>query len=193
MKKLLFIILIVSVNASAQEQPKTKKYDPENWFLGGSIAFGLGGYNNTFEVGLHPHYGYTLARWIDVAAVVNFEYFSSRDEYNNKYHNTIYGLGMFTRIYPVEFIFLQIEPEYNITDSKFIPDGGSSSKQSVSAPSLLLGAGYTTSRSDKNSFTYLSILVDVLHDPNSPYIDGYGNVIPLIRAGINIGLNRRRK
>ncbi|MBA3674858.1 MAG: hypothetical protein H0W75_07865, partial [Chitinophagaceae bacterium] len=60
-------------------------------------------------------------------------------------------------------------------------------------PSFLIGGGYTTSRSDKNSFTYLSILIDVIKDINSPYVDGYGNLVPIIRAGVNIGLNRKKK
>jgi len=54
----------------------------------------------------------------------------------------------------------------------------------------LLGAGYISSRSGKNSFTYLSILFDVLKNPYSPYVDGYGKIIPVVRAGINIGLNK---
>jgi hypothetical protein len=36
-------------------------------------------------------------------------------------------------------------------------------------------------------------LVDVVKDINSPYVDGYGNLLPIIRAGINIGLNRKGK
>jgi hypothetical protein len=35
--------------------------------------------------------------------------------------------------------------------------------------------------------------VDVIKDKNSPYVDGYGNLLPIIIAGINIGLNRSRK
>lgn len=193
-KILLVLLILISFNLYAQDKEDNKKYDPQNWFLGGSMSLGFGGgYYSSFQVGIHPHYGYTLASWIDAAAVANFEYSSSKDEYSNRYHNTIYGLGLFTRIYPVKFLFLQIEPEYNFIASKFIPGAGSSAKQTVSAPSLLLGAGYVTSRSDKNSFTYLSVLFDVLNDVNSPYTSQNNTPIPLIRAGINIGLNRKHK
>jgi len=187
------LLLFISLNAFAQDSTTERKKPTDNWFIGGSVSFSLGGYNNTFLAGLHPHYGYTLTRWLDVAAVVNFEYYSTRDEYNNKYHNTTYGLGVFSRIYPVEFLFLQVEPEYNFIDVKYIPGVGSSEKLNLSAPSLLVGAGYTTSRSDKNTFTYVSILIDVIKDINSPYVDGYGNQIPVIRAGINIGIHPRHK
>ena len=189
--------LLVSLNVFAQdESEKPGGVEPSNWFTGGSVSLGYsGGYNNTFNVGLHPHYGYTLAKWIDVAAVVNFEYQTQRDEFNNKYRLTTYGLGAFTRIFPVQFLFIQAEPEFNFIAQKVIPGNSALStyKQTLNAPSLLVGGGYTTSRNGKNSFTYLSILVDVLKDENSPYVDGYGNLLPIIRAGVNIGLNRKRR
>ncbi len=198
MKKLFTIILLVSaVNVFAQEQEKEKtktktKNDPTNWFIGGSVSFNVGGYDNSFLFGIHPHVGYTITNWLDVAAVVNFEYLTTRDVYNNKYRNTTYGIGAFTRIYPAKFLFLQVEPEFNFIGAKFIQNGGPTLKQTVHAPSLLLGAGYTTSKSDKNTFTYFSLLIDVLKDVNSPYVDGYGNLLPVVRAGINIGLGKHK-
>ena len=189
--------LLLAAGLRAQDEPeKQKGYDPTNWFTGGSISLGFGGGSSysTFIAGLHPHYGYTLAKWIDVAGVVNFEYQSQRDYYNNKFRNTTYGAGMFTRIYPVHFLFIQAEPEYNFIKQKYIPNSaGTSLKETLHATSFLIGGGYTTSRSDKNSFTYLSVLVDVIKDINSPYVDGYGNLVPIIRAGVNIGLNRGKR
>jgi hypothetical protein len=194
-KILLIALLAASLRSVAQDDEEKKKgYDPTNVFTGGSVSLSLsGGYYRSFLAGIHPHLGYTFAKWIDAAAVLNFEYYSQRDEFNNKYHNTTYGIGAFTRIYPVHFLFIQAEPEYNFIALKYIPNGSPSQKSNVSAPSLLLGAGYISSRSDKNSFTYLSLLFDVIKDINSPYVDGYGNILPVIRAGINIGLNRKRK
>ena len=186
------LLLTASLHAQ-DESEKEKGYDPTNWFVGGSVSLGVG--NGSFNAGLHPHYGYTVAKWIDFAGVVNFEYQSQRDGYNNKYRTTVYGLGVFTRIFPVHFLFIQAQPEYNFIAQKFIPynSGTGSFKTTLHAPSLLVGGGYTTSRSDKNSFTYLSILVDVVKNINSPYVDGYGNLLPIIRAGINIGLNRGKR
>lgn len=195
------LLLVTTLNAQDEpekntldETEKQKGYDPTNWFTGGSISLGYsGGYYSSFLVGLHPHYGYTLAKWLDVAGVINFEYQSQRDDFNNKFRNTTYGIGMFTRVYPVHFLFIQAQPEYNFIAQKYIPNSGSSIKEKLNAPSLLLGGGFTTSRSDKNSFTYLSLLVDVIKDVNSPYVDGYGNLVPIIRAGVNIGLNRGKR
>ncbi len=187
-------ILLMATTLSAQDETEQDKgYDPSNWFIGGSVSLGVG--NGSFNAGIHPHYGYTLAKWLDAAAVANIEYQSQRDFSNNKYRTTVYGLGIFTRIYPVQFIFLQAQPEYNFIAQKIIPynSGSGTVKQNLSAPSLLLGGGYTTSRSGKNSFSYLSILIDIIKDENSPYVDGYGNLLPIIRAGVNIGLNRQKR
>lgn len=195
MKKILFICcLAASLTGFAQDE-KEKHYEPSNWFTGGSISLGYsGGSYSSFLAGIHPHYGYTIAKWLDAAAVANFEYQSQRDPYYNyKYHNTTYGFGAFTRIYPVHFLFLQAEPEYNFIDVKAIDQYGNSSKAKLHATSLLLGGGYTTSRSGKNSFSYVSVLFDVLKNVNSPYVDGNGSIVPVIRAGINIGLNRKSK
>ena len=189
------LLLAASIQAQDKEE-KQKGYDPENWFTGGSISLGYGGgtYSSSFIAGLHPHYGYTLAKWLDVAGVVNFEYQSQRDPSDNKYRSTTYGLGAFMRIFPVHFIFIQAEPEYNFIRQKYIPyNAGVTLKQTLHAPSFLVGGGYTTSRSDKNTFTYLSILLDVAKNINSPYLDGAGHILPIIRAGVNIGLNRTKR
>ncbi len=188
-----FNLLLIVTCFAQDETEKQKGYDPTNFFTGGSVSLGVG--NGSFNAGIHPHYGYTIAKWIDVAGVVNLEYQSQRDGFNNKYRTTTYGIGAFTRIYPVQFIFIQAEPEYNFIRQKFIPanSGSVTLTETLHAPSFLIGGGYTTSRSDKNSFTYLSILIDVIKDINSPYVDGFGNLVPIIRAGVNIGLNRKKK
>jgi hypothetical protein len=195
MKKTVAVIfLFCNVFCFGQDEDSKKGLDPTDFFTGGSVSFGLGfgNYNKTFLAGINPHFGYTIAKWIDAGVAVNFQYYTARDIYDDKYRSTTYGPGVFTRIYPVRFLFVQAQPEYNFIKQKYIPVAGSSVKDNLRVTSLLLGAGYTSSRSDKNSFTYLSILFDVLKDPYSPYIDGLGRMMPVVRAGINIGLNRKR-
>jgi hypothetical protein len=195
MKKLIALIFLTySLQCFSQDEDslEEKGFDPTNLFTGGSVSINLGGYNNTFLAGLNPHFGYTFSKWIDAATVFNFQYYTARDQFNNKYRSTTYGLGVFTRIYPVSFIFIQAQPEYNFIKQKFIPFSGTTLKDNIGVPSLLVGAGYIPSRSGKNSFSYLSVLVDVLKDINSPYIDGNRRLIPIVRAGFNIGLNRNR-
>ena len=197
MKKLVTIIFFFfNIYCFAQRDDSTAHngFDATNLFTGGSVSFGLGfgSYNKTFLAGINPHFGYTFAKWIDAAIVINFQYYSAKGIYDDRYRSTTYGPGFFTRIYPVRFLFIQAQPEYNFIKQKYIPVSGNSSKDNLRVTSLLLGAGYTSSRSDKNSFTYLSLLFDVLKNPYSPYVDGYGRIIPVVRAGVNIGLNRKR-
>lgn len=179
---------LVEKKANDGEDAEDKK---TNFFTGGSLSFGLSNYG--FNAGIHPHYGYTIAKWIDVAAVANFEYNAQRDPYDNKYRNTTIGIGAFTRIYPVRFAFLQVQPEYNFISQKFLQNGGPTFKSHLKVPSLLLGIGYTPSRSDKNTFSYFTLMIDVLKKLNSPYVDGYGKSVPVIRAGFNFGLFRKKR
>jgi hypothetical protein len=195
MKRVAVIIFLLSnIYCFGQDNESQKSFDPTNLFTGGSVSFGLGfgGYNKTFLIGVNPHFGYTIAKWIDAGIAANFQYSTVRDIYDNKYRSTTYGPGVFTRIYPVRFLFIQAQPEYNFIKQKLIYETGTALKDNLRVTSLLLGAGYTSSRSDKNSFTYFSILFDVLKDPYSPYVDGLGRMIPVVRAGINVGLNRKR-
>ncbi len=189
------LLLFTGTSCFAQDDSTSKeKYHGPGLFTGGSVAFGLGGYNSRFVAGLNPHLGYALAKWADAGIAVNFQYQSSKDFYDNKYRHKTYGLGVFTRVYPVRFLFIQAQPEYNITSLKFIPFAGNTTKDNVSAPSLLLGAGYAASRSSySNTFSYISILFDVLKETNSPYVDGYGKLIPVVRAGFNIGIRKKQQ
>ena len=109
---------------------------------------------------------------------------------------------MFTRLYPVNFLFVQGQFEKNVTTQKYIPAPNSpvynGFKESVNSNSLLVGAGYTQGRQrGSNTFFYLAILIDVLKEEYSPYVDvkidpntGYKSIraIPIIRGGVNIGL-----
>jgi hypothetical protein len=71
-------------------------------------------------------------------------------------------------------------------------------KAKVDANSLLVGGGFAQGRQDgSNSFFYFSVLVDVLKNVNSPYVNvDYDpatsrqrvTMVPIIRAGVNIGL-----
>lgn len=203
----LFILMAFQVNAQEVIKEKTESSKPvkkrpsefedtppnkkSNFFTGGSVSFGLSSYS--FNAGLHPHFGYTITNWLDAAVVTNFEYNTQRDQYDNKYHNTTFGAGVFTRIYPVRFAFLQIQPEYNFINSKFLQNGGPSIKTKLNAPSLLLGIGYSPSRYTRNTFSYFTLMIDVLKNVNSPYVDGYGNMVPIIRAGYNIGLFNKKR
>ena len=204
MKKLLltvFGLYIVFNSLYAQRMPqrqeenneeeKQKGFKKENLFIGGSVSLAF--YNSTFLIGGSPVLGYSIANWMDAGVVVNYNYTSYRDYnfvYNDKLKQTVYGGGVFTKIYPVRFLFVQAQAEHNFIKQKFIPDVGNTQTYRYDANSFLVGGGYTTGRYGKGGppFFYLAVLFDITGNSNSPYTDGYGRAIPIIRGGIQVPL-----
>ena len=197
MKKLTVIFLLFSVlRGEAQDSTLQKGFKKENLFTGGSVALSFG--SNTFQVGVNPHLGYSLTKWLDAGIVVNYIYTSYKNYsvFDDKLRQTLYGGGVFTRIYPVRFLFAQAQIEHNFIRLKYIyPNGGGSDKYNESATSFLVGAGYTTGRNPGSGkpYAYLAILWDVMDDEFSPYKDNNGRAIPLIRAGFNVPLFQGRR
>ena len=189
---LLFLLIFFQLlNAQEEEEEeKDKGFKKEKLFTGGSISLSFS--DNSFLVGVNPVFGYSLTKWADAGVVINFSYTSYRDYpyFNDRLKQTIYGGGVFTKLYPVRFIFLQAQAEHNFISLKYLPSNGSSNTTKTSGNSLLVGGGYTTGRypDSGNSFFYVAILFDVSGNDSSPYTDAYGRIIPIIRAGIQIPL-----
>ena len=191
---LLFAASFISFYGNAQdnEEEETKKgFKKENLFTGGSISLAF--YNNTFLVGGSPVFGYSITNWADLGIVVNYNYTSYRDYnfiFNDKLKQYVYGGGAFVKLYPIRFLFVQAQYEYNFIKQKFIPNNGVTQEYKTEAGSFLVGGGYTTGRFGRggNAFFYLAVLFDISNNINSPYTDGYGRTIPIIRGGIQIPL-----
>lgn len=197
----LVITFILAVSVSAQDDGE-KGFKKENLFTGGTVSASF--YNGVTVLGINPLLGYRLANWTDAGVVFNLNYTGVRDyrQFDDKLKQTVKGAGVFTRLFPVNFLFLQAQLEHNFITQKYVPSPNnpiySASKETVQSNSLLVGAGYTQGRQrGSNTFFYLALLFDVIKDQNSPYVDvaidpitGYTSVraIPIIRAGINIGL-----
>ena len=198
-KAILMLLLPICFHASAQtndEKNDVKKgFDKEKLFTGGSANLGFSNYYTS--LGVAPQIGYSLTNWADAGITLDINYTSQRDVefYGDKLRQTVYGPGAFVRLFPVKFLFASAQYEFNLINQNYIPPsgGGSSVKSNFNANSLILGAGYAGGRErGSNTYYYLSIGWDVLGDPNSPYIDGLGRSIPVIRAGYNIGLFQGR-
>lgn len=200
MKKISMIFLFgaLVLNVTAQEEKnndeETKKggFKKENLFAGGSVTASF--FNGTTSLGVSPYIGYSINRFVDVAASVNFNYTSQRDyyEYGDKIRQTVFGPGAFVRLYPVKFLFAQAQYEHNFVKYTYVPVdnvNNPTSSQRVDANSLLIGGGYTSGREGTGStFYYVSILWDVARVAESPYVDGLQRPFPIIRAGFNIAL-----
>jgi len=200
---LLFVASAISLFAKAQDEKeeKEKGFKKENLFTGGSVTASF--YSGVTVLGISPLFGYKIAEWIDAGLVFNLNYTGIRDYpyFNDKLKQTVKGVGAFTRLYPVNFLFVQGQFEKNFTTQKYIPAPSSPAytfKESVNSNSLLIGAGYSQGRQrGSNTFFYVAILIDVLKEEYSPYVEvkrdpntGYISIraIPIIRGGVNIGL-----
>jgi len=206
MKKLIiaFLFLTGTYNSIAQGDEAEKKggFKKENLFVGGDLTLGFS--NIYTAIGISPYFGYSLNKYVDVAASFNFNYIAQRDyvEYGDRVRQTIYGPGAFVRVYPFKFVFAQAQFEHNFVKLKYIPSSNTSiylpSTDHIDANSFLVGAGYAGGRDEDNkNFYYISISVDLIANKNSPYVDGVGRRVPIIRAGYNIALfqggGRRRR
>lgn len=169
----------------------------QNLFIGGSLALGYGG--NTFNVGANPEIGYSLNKWLDAGVVVNLNYTSERADPNGYYNNNTryrsfnYGAGLFGRIWPLPFLFAQVQPEYNFINynEKYMGPGGGSYSTTTNAASLLLGIGYGQRIVGEGIF-YISLGFDALDSKYSPYRDFNGAALPVIRAGFDFYLHPRK-
>jgi len=203
MKKITIVVILVFMSHflfAQKDEEKEKGFKKENLFTGGSVTLSF--FGGSTILGANPIFGYKLAEFVDAGVVANFISTTQRDylEFNDKVKQTVYGGGLFTRLYPVNFIFLQGQFEHNFSKLRYIPASTSylPYKETVEANSFLVGGGYCQGRQPgSNTFYYVSILFDVIKNENSPYVDvavdqstGRTSVraVPLIRAGFNIGL-----
>lgn len=194
---LLLAAIIFCGSLSAQEEPDEPRggFRKENMFTGGSISLGFS--TGSFQAGANPMLGYSLGSWVDAGIVANFNYASFRDVFvlNDKIRETTYGGGVFTRLYPLRFLFAQAQFEHNFINQRYIPGDGQNIKEKLEANSFLVGAGYTTDRypGSGRPFFYLSVLFDVLDHENSPYTRNGGGIMPIFRAGFQVPLFQGRR
>lgn len=203
---IIFCICFSTASLFAQDDEE-KGFKKENLFTGGSVTLSF--FNGQTVLGANPIFGYKLANWVDAGIALNFLYSGSRDyyEFDDKVRQTVVGPGVFARLYPVKFLFVQGQFEHNFTNLKYIAAPNSSNIINIvgnrDASSLLLGAGFAQGREPgSTTFYYISLLFDVLKNSNSPYVNvTYNpnnpseqrvNMTPIIRAGMNIGLFQGR-
>ncbi|MGG9961032.1 hypothetical protein [Ferruginibacter sp. SUN106] len=202
MKKIIFatLLLATAFTVKAQEKEKDEKtsgFKKENFFTGGSLTASF--FSGGTALGVSPYFGYSLNRFIDVAASVNLNYTTQRDYnvYGDKVRQTVYGPGAFVRLYPVKFLFAQAQYEHNFIKFKYIPlsnSGYTGTTSKIDANSMLVGGGFASGRQDVGDvYYYFSVLWDISKVAESPYIDGLGRNFPVVRAGLQIPLFQGEK
>lgn len=194
LKKILSITFVLFASTLvAQTTIETNKLlNPKPILLGGGIV--IGGSAHSFQMGLNPELLKSYTSYLDGGLSMNLYY----ESYNAFELNPIrsrnfhYGIGTFARVWPIESLFIQLQPEYNWTASsqKNVQEGTSASIK-YGAGSLLAGIGY--GHHSKDGMTYMSIMFDLLNDARSPYRDGYNRAQPIFRAGIGFPINVKKR
>jgi hypothetical protein len=181
---------------SDEDADEGRGFKKDHIFIGGSLNLGFSGYD--FTVGGAPEIGYSFNKWFDAGVLVNINYTSERADpyYNNNIRTRVfnYGTGAFARFYPLPFLFLVAEPEYNWTKytQKDITAGADLPSYNQQAASFLLGIGYGQRFVGHSSF-YIAIMFDALSNPGSPYRDLNNAAVPVIKAGFDIYLHPKRQ
>lgn len=205
---LAFFTLTLGYNVHAQRDSTSETtekkggFKKDHLFTGGGITLSFS--SNGTVLGASPVFGYSITKWLDAGLVFNYIYATQRHyafySYDDKLRQTVVGPGAFIKIYPVHFLFVQGQVEKNFIRQTLIPDDSSIPRETykVSATSFLVGGGYCNGREGTGDlFYYLSILFDVAKNKNSPYVEqtqsGNVNVLPIIRAGLQIPLFQGRK
>jgi hypothetical protein len=190
-------LMLFACTGFAQEEPEADdrkgKFKQERVFLGGNFNFGIT--STSYNIGVNPEAGYSITNWLDGGISFNFNYFSQNasDFSSIRYRDFNYGVGSFLRIWPLNFVHLQVQPEYNWTNShqKEMISGQTGTFKS-SAESLLIGVGYG-SRNVGGGYSYVTLMIDVLQNFNSPYRDQYNDPLPVFKAGFGIYLKPKRR
>lgn len=199
MKKLFLVLLLSGLvfhsiaqdEKEEKEETKEKGFKKDKLFVGGDVTASF--YSGGTTLGISPYFGYSINKYVDVAASIGFTYISQRDYFyqDDKLRQNDFGPGAFVRLYPVHFLFAHVQYEHNFIRQKYIPPAGSGPDviSRVDANSLLIGGGYTSGRrKGNNTFYYFSVLWDVANLPESPYVDNLGRSVPIIKAGVNFAL-----
>jgi hypothetical protein len=190
MKKFLLtacLFALCSVVAMAQdgeeEGTKSGGFDKSKLFFGGNFGLAFGNYSTLVNVS--PQIGYRFNRYLAAGAGVNFIFSSYKYDFgdinqNYKEQYGVTGLNVFGRVYPIEYIFVQVQPEANYTWLKYHFYNGEPDEKLPNkiVPSLLGGVGAAIPAG--RGYFIVTANYDLLQNERSPY----GN-----RAFFNFGYN----
>lgn len=186
---LVFIVLLTTLSLWAQdsdEETSKKGFQKEKLFLGGNFGLTFGDYT---LINISPQLGYRFNSYVAAGMGLNGQHVSikERDYYTgnaiHKVSQTVFGLNVFGRVYPIRNIMLQAQPEINYLYGKqtyYGPPKQEYRLDAVIAPSLLVGGGLVLPSGRGEML--ITIFYDVLQNENSPY--GHR---PVYNFGYNIG------
>lgn len=181
---LLLLTLFSFAQEELPEPEEPKGFNKEKLFIGGNFGLGFG--SNSTQIVISPQLGYRFNRWLAAGAGPNLQYYSYRDRYfaNTRESFGVVGFNVFGRVYPIEYVLLQIQPEMNYTWGKlkyYGPPETTTKMNGKLVPSVLAGAGAVI----PSGIGGLIIMVqyDLLQQERSPY-----DTKPFWSIGYNVGL-----
>jgi hypothetical protein len=184
----LATLILFSFAAQGQTTITTNKtLDKKPVFVGGGLV--LGGGAHSFQLGLNPEIIKSFTPYLDGGLAMNiyYELYNPSEFSDIRSRNFRLGIGAFTRIWPIESFFIQVQPEYNYAwikqkDTK----SGQAGSTNFGAESILAGVGY--GKRSEFGISYFSVMIDLLNNPLSQYNSGYNRKEPVFRAGIGFPL-----
>jgi hypothetical protein len=164
----MFSVVAVAQDGDMEPEPERRGFDKEKLFFGGNFGLGFG--NVSTLVNVSPQVGYRFNRYLAAGAGINFIYSSYKYEWlDYKEQFGVAGLNIFGRVYPIEYIFFQLQPEANYTwgKQKALSSDVEYKLDSKIVPSLLGGIGAAIPAG--RGFFIISANYDLLQNERSPY------------------------
>jgi hypothetical protein len=160
---------VVAVAQDEEKEPVKKRFDKSKLFFGGNFGLGFG--NISTLVNVSPQVGYRFNRYLAAGAGINFIYSSYKYEYEGyKEQFGVTGLNVFGRVYPIQYAFLQLQPEANYTWGKYKFLDGNTPDYKLPGkivPSLLGGIGAAIPAG--RGYFIVMAQYDLLQNERSPY------------------------
>lgn len=156
--------------SSTKVEKGFNKFTLENIVVGGNVGAQFG---NITVVNIAPTVGFKLRdSWL-IGVSGTYVYYEDK-RFLPSYKTNIYGGGIFTQYYFLEYFTAHLEYEVLNLEAQF-------SNQRVNTEALLIGGGYRSAIGSSSFFNIL-LLYNLLEDVNYPYDN------PIIRVGFGIGL-----
>jgi hypothetical protein len=169
MKKIIGLLIIgmAFLQHTIAQDSDSKGFDKSKLFVGGNLGLAFGTYT---IVNVSPLVGYHFTNVLAAGVGINYSYYG----YDNGYYTskqTYAGMSLFGRVYPIQQLFIQVQPELNYMWASQTPDAGQNFvpyKINQFVPSLLMGGGAAIPTGANGAIT-ISVMYDVLQNIWSPY------------------------
>jgi hypothetical protein len=163
----LLIITIGIIQYTIAQDSDGKGFDKSKLFVGGSLGLAFGTYT---IINVSPLVGYRFTDVLAAGVGVNYSYYGYDDGlYTSK--QSYVGMSIFGRVYPIQQLFIQVQPELNYMWASQVPDAGQNLpelKVNQFVPTLLMGGGAAIPTGANGAIT-ISVMYDVLQNVWSPY------------------------